>query len=398
MQPISRRFAMMMFALLVSVGTARAGDVYLQTNLVTNDQSVTQAQQTDPNLINPWGVSFSTGSPLWVSNQGAGTGPGANGTANSTVYGLTGNSSSPTLLTVQIPNLGMASPSDANGPTGQVSTGAPGITTVSTDFQVSGGKAAFIFANLDGSISAWRGGLTPPLVSQIITTATVPGASFTGLAIGNVAGGAAQIYAADQNSQNVYIFNSSWAKIGTFTDTKLPAGFNAFNVQNINGTLFVTYANPNNGAGGIVDEFKTDGTLIKRLIDDSVGDHLNTPWGLALAPSSFGKFSNDLLVGNNDVDGFINAYSVSGAWQGTLMLNNGKPFSEGELWALTFGNGASGGSKDVLYFDAGLDGATNGLLGSLSVPEPSSAVLGLIAVGLLAGCRLWKNRRRTVNS
>ena len=193
MQPIRRRLAMMMLALLVTAGSTRGGDVFIQTNLVTNDQSVTQAQQTDPNLINPWGVSFSTTSPIWVSDQGAGTGPGANGAANSTVYSLTGNSSSPPLLTVQIPNLAMAPPSDSNGPTGQVSTGAPGITTVSTDFQVSGAKAAFIFANLDGSISAWRGGLTPPLTSQIITTATVAGASFTGLAIGNLSGGAAQI-------------------------------------------------------------------------------------------------------------------------------------------------------------------------------------------------------------
>jgi hypothetical protein len=105
---------------------------------------------------------------------------------------------------------------------------------------VSGGKAAFIFDNLDGSISAWRGGLSSSAI-----TATVAGASFTGLAIGDTTGGAAQIYAADQNSGNVDILNNQWQQVGALTDPSLPAGFTAFNVQNINGTLFVTYANPN---------------------------------------------------------------------------------------------------------------------------------------------------------
>ena len=168
-------------------------------------------------------------------------------------------------------------PSDANGPTGQVSTGAPGVTTVSTDFQVSGGKAAFIFANLDGSISAWKGGL-----SNAVIEATVSGASLTGLAIANLpGGGAAQIYAADQNSPNVYVFNSAWTKIGTLTDPNLPAGFTAFNVQNIGGNIYVTYANPNSPLGGVVDEFKSDGTFIQRLITDTTGSHLDTPWGIA---------------------------------------------------------------------------------------------------------------------
>ena len=114
------------------------------------------------------------------------------------------------------------------------------------DFQVGGTKAAFIFANLDGSISAWHGGLQSSIIE-----ANVQGASFTGLAIGNTSTGAAQIYAADQNSNNVYIFNSKWAQVGTLTDPNIPSSFTAFNVQNINGTLFVTYANPTNTPGRI---------------------------------------------------------------------------------------------------------------------------------------------------
>ena len=145
--------------------------------------------------------------------------------------------------------------------------------------------------------------------------------------------------------------------------------------------------------GGIVDEYTTDGTFIKRLIDDQGGTHLMTPWGLAIAPAGWGKFGGDLLVGNNDGDGTINAYTLGGVWQGQLTLNTGAIFSEGELWGMTFGNGGGAGSPNVLYFVAGLDGATNGLLGSISllpVPEPSSAVLGLIAAGMMAGGCQWR--------
>ena len=310
------------------------------------------------------------------------------------MYKLTGNTSSKNLLTVGVPNLGNAPPSDANGPTGQVSTGAPGVTTLATDFPVNNGsgngKALFIFDNLDGSISAWRGGF-----SQAVVVQSIAGASFTGLAIGNIASGAAQIYAADQNSGNVFAFNSQFNKVGTLTDPNgLPSGFNAFNVQNLNGTLFITYANPNNPLGGVVDEYTRDGTFIKRLIDD-VPAHLDTPWGLAIAPKGWGQFGGDLLVGNNDGDGTINAYTLGGLWQGKLTLKGSQIFSQGELWALTFGNGGGAGSPEVLYFDAGLPGATNGLIGAISsVPEPSSAVLGLIALGVLTGGWRWKNRRR----
>jgi uncharacterized protein (TIGR03118 family) len=279
-----------------------------------------------------------------------------------------------------------------------VNTNAPGITTGSSDFLVTpgGAKAAFIFANLDGSISAWGGGAS----STIEPLATTPGASFTGLAIGNTTTGAAQIYAADQNSAKVNIFDSGWNPHGSLTDPNgLPAGFTAFNVQNIGGQLYVTYANPNNPLGGVVDIFNTDGTFVKRLITDTAGTHLQTPWGLALAPGSFGPLGGDLLVGNNDGDGTINAYTPGGTWVGQLMLDNGTAFHQDELWGLTFGNGANAGSQGILYFAAGLPGATDGLFGALSsVPEPSTAVLGLMAMGTLIVGRTWRNRRRPAES
>jgi len=400
--------------LLIASGTARAGGVYVQTNLVSDIPGM--APNTAPNLQGAWGLSFSTGSPFWVSDQNA----NFNGSGAASVFKVSDTlipTSSGSLLTVGVTNALGAPPSGpamTNGPTGQVAVGAPGITTGSTDFLVSGTKASFIFANLDGTISAWRGGLTPALQSQI--TATVAGASFTGLAIGNLpgAGGAAQIYGADQNSDNIVVLNSKWGLAGTFKDPNFaafPAKYAAFNVQNLslNGTqtLFVTYANQA-GSGGIVDEFSTNGTYIKTLINESttLTPHLNAPWGLAIAPAGWGKFGGDLLVGNNNPgpNGLteINAYSVTGpdagAWQGTLTLNTGQPFSVTELWALSFGNGGSAGSTNTLFFTAGLDNNAGGLIGAISVPEPSSAVLGLIAVGVLAGGWMLKNRRRPVKS
>jgi len=411
MNAIVLRLHLIVLTLMVVAGTAQAGTLYVETNLVSN--GTVPGTATDPNMQGAWGLSFSTNSPFWISDQAA----NVNGSGASTVYKVSDTfppSSSGPALTVGVTNEGNAPPNPnmTNGPTGQVSTGAPGITTSSTDFQVSGGKAAFIFANLDGSISAWRGGLTPALQSQIV--ATVSGASFTGLAIGNLpgAGGAAQIYAADQNTGNIDVINSKWQMTGSFTDPKFasfPTGYAAFNVQNlsVNGTqtLFVTFANQST-SGGIVDEFSTNGTFIKTLISDTAGTHLSSPWGMAIAPANWGQFGGDLLVGNNNPNGAglteINAYNLTtGQWVGTLTLAGGITFSATELWALSFGNGASAGSTDTLFFTAGLDNNTNGLLGAisvLSVPEPSSAVLGTIALITVGAGLRWKVRRRNVMS
>ena len=292
-------------------------------------------------------------------------------------------------LIVNIPNQNNAPANAAtNGPTGQVSTSAPGITTSSTDFQVAGPnggtshEASFIFANMDGSISAWAGknSGTPIANTTATIVAKVAGASFTGLAIANnpaaAVNGASgiQIYAADQNSGNIYVFNSQWEMTGKLTDPNgLPAGFTAFNVQNLNGLLYVTYTNQSIPSGGIVDKFKPDGTFDGRLINDPTGKWLDNPWGLTIAPQSFGKFGGDLLVGNNGGNGWINAFDpMSGDFKGVLKLASGQPFSENNLWALSFGNGGSGGSATTLYFTAG-PGGTDGLFGSLQAIPSLSA-------------------------
>jgi uncharacterized protein (TIGR03118 family) len=402
MRLISRRLALMIVtAFLLTTDAARAGDVYVQSNLVSSTPGL--AAVTDPNLQGTWGQSFTTSSPFWLSNQAGGT---------STLYSVSPTNptrASVVPLVVPVTNEGNppAPPNpSANGPTGQVAVGAPGITTQPTDFLVNGTQAHFIFANLDGSISGWNG--TNPAVIQT----TVPAASFTGLAIGNLpGGGAAQLYAADHNSLtgSIDVFNSKFQMTGSFNDpnfSKLPSGFNAFNVQNLNvngtQTLFVTYANQS-GVGGVVDEFTTNGTLIKTLISDTAGVHLDSPWGMTIAPTSFGQFGGNLLVGNDTPNSAglteINAYNLTtGAFDGTLTLANGQPFSEAKLWSLSFGSGqGSGGSSDVLYFTAGLNGNSGGLFGAISavsVPEPSSAALGLIAASVMVGGFTWKKRHR----
>jgi uncharacterized protein (TIGR03118 family) len=408
MQPIQERLALLACALFVFAGSARAGEVYVQTNLVSNGSVPNTV--VDPHLQGAWGLSVATTGAFWISDQAVndnGSGASSLISVSSSLPASPSNTTIPGLF-VAVPNQGGAPPDSLqdNGPTGQVSTGAPGISTVASDFNIGAtGKAAFIFGNLDGSISAWNGGKTATI------EATVAGASFTGLAIGNLPGpgGAAQIYAADQNSGNIDVFNSKWQMTGSFSApnfASLPAGYAAFNVQDlsVNGvqTLFVTYANQSTG-GGIVDEFSTNGTFIKTLVSDTAGVNLNAPWGMAVAPVGWGQFGGDLLVANNNADGNgnteINAYDLAtGAWAGTLTLNTGQPFSETELWGLSFGTGASGGgSPNTLYFTAGLDNNTGGLFGAISVesvPEPSSAVLGLMALGMAVGCWRLKGRRR----
>src|SRR5208337_488802 len=193
--------------------------------------------------------------------------------------------------------------------------------------------------------------------------------------IANDKTGASFIYAADQNSGNVLVFNSQWAMTGKLTDPNgLPAGFNAFNVQNLNGLLYVTYTNQSIPSGGIVDVFKPDGTFVSRLINDPTGKWLDNPWGLTIAPQSFGKFGGDLLVGNNGGNYWINAFDPmnNNDFKGTLTLASGHPFSENNLWALSFGNGGNGGVANTLYFTAG-PGGTDGLFGSLQAIPSLSA-------------------------
>jgi uncharacterized protein (TIGR03118 family) len=326
--------------------------VYLQTNLVSDVQG--QAQIFDANLKNPWGVSESTSSPFWVSNQASNV---------ATVYKVTsaGVSIVSPPSPVSIPTT-MAGP---QGPTGQV------FNSTSSFKLLNGQPANFLFASLNGTISAWNGG------SSATIEATTPGAVYTGLAIGSNAQGNF-LYAADNSKGTIDVFDSSFLPVilgtggfETFTDPNLPSGLVPFNVQNINGDLYVTYAPKGHPAQtsatpgqGAVAIFDTSGNFIRQL---TAGGPLASPWGLALTPSTFGQFGGDLLVGNfayksSDINAFDPA---TGKFLGTLTGVNGQPILNPGLWALTFGNGANGGNPNTLYFSAGIDSEQEGLFGAI---------------------------------
>jgi uncharacterized protein (TIGR03118 family) len=257
----------------------------------------------------------------------------------------------------------------------------------------------FIFATEDGTIDGWKGGTTAAV------EASTPDAVYKGLALGTVSG-ADRIYAANFFAGTIDVFDSSYAPIsvptGAFTDPNLPSGYAPFNIIDLGGMLYVTYALQNGdkkddvpGTGhGFVDIYTTSGALVTHLISD--GD-LNSPWGMALAPSGFGPLGGALLVGNFG-DGMIHGYNpTTGAFLGTLTDTSGNPIVNLGLWALAFGNGAQGTSTGTLYFTAGIPGPTgdvedHGLFGSLTnAPEPGS--MALVGIALAIGARKSLGRR-----
>jgi len=366
-----------MLALLAAASAVPAAAAYVQTNLVSDIPGL--AAFTDPNLKNPWGISSSPTSPFWVSNNGTGT---------STLYNSLGQPfpvASPLVVTIP--------PSPGATPTGQVFNGGSGFALA------PGQPARFIFATEAGTIAGWNPG-TNPTNALIEVDNSASGAVYKGLAIGNNGSGDF-LYAANFGNGKIDVFGSSFGAAtlaGSFTDPNLPAGYAPFNIQNLNGTLYVTYALVGQGGddvpgagNGIVDAFDTNGNLLKRVV---TGGSLNSPWGLALAPAGFGEFGGALLVGNFG-DGLINAFNpTTGALLGALRDATNNPIANDGLWGLRFGNGGNGGNVNTLYFTAGLNNEQNGLFGSIAaVPEPASAPL--LLVGFLAAMAARAATRRS---
>jgi uncharacterized protein (TIGR03118 family) len=335
-------------------------DTLVQTNLVSDIPGM--AATTDPNLKDPWGVSFSPTSPIWVSDQATGV---------STLYNGVGTA---TPLIVTVPTV-----AGGGGPTGQVFAGG-------TAFRLNGNPVNFIFDTLGGTIDAWNAGTTATI------TATTAGANFTGLALANNT-----LYAANfKAGGGINVFNSSFAPTtlaGNFTDPNLPAGYAPFNIQNVNGTLFVEYAKVTAGVpvalpggSGFVDEFDTNGNLIQRFASNGP---LNGPWGVTAVPGAGfnGLAAGDVLIGNFG-NGEINAFDANGNFLETLS-NGPNPITNDGLWSLAFDPGAPGGANDpdALYFTAGINQGNDGLFGKIdAVPEPavsSLAILGLVGLGAL---------------
>jgi uncharacterized protein (TIGR03118 family) len=348
--------------------SASAADaaVYVQTNLVSDIDGLAEA--TDPHLVNPWGVSFRTGSPFWVSNQG---------TNSTTLYSVTGSTdvNNPVpVFTVNIPTTGTG----PQGPTGQVSN-----TNVSS-FKLTAGNlmsASFIFADLNGTISAWNASLGTNGSTAHIEV-TTPGAVYTGLAVNEAH---TMLYAANTSGGTIDVFNSSFDPVDLGhhafrTPGQIEAqGLVPFNVTDIGGDVYVTYAPSGREAqtmadagDGAVAIFSESGKLEPHGVLLG-GPHtpLAAPWGVAIAPDDFGKFSGDLLVGNfSFLDSEINAFDLqTHKFEGTIPISAGSGHTPGGLWTLTFGGGGSDGSPSTLYFTDGIDGETHGLFGAIeSVP------------------------------
>jgi uncharacterized protein (TIGR03118 family) len=346
MQLCKTAVAVCLGLVLLAISTPTQAQYRLK-NLVSNQ--VGQAPTIDPLLANAWGLARSATSPWWISD---------NDTGWSTLYNGTGTQES---LKVLIPTAGNgpASPTGLNGPgtpTGIVFNGS------STDFQVQGNHADFIFATLDGTISAWAPGVNANQ-SIIAVDNSASKAMYTGLAITSWTSGNF-LYAADNTNNHIDMFDGNFNLVKQFGDPSIPSNFSVFGIQDINGLVYVAYAIPNVGAGGFVDVFNEDGNLVKTLIQ---GPPLNQAWGIALAPSNFGPLSNTLLVSNNSVDGTINAFNPkTGEFVGTIK-EHGKPIVLNNLWGVSFGGGtANNGALNELFVTVGQGIGTAELAGTFA--------------------------------
>jgi len=334
-------------ALAALVGPATAApkaNRFDQINAVSDLPGV--AAILDPLLVNPWGLALSPTSPIWVAN---------NGTGIATLYRGDGGGGPFVKVPLEV--------TVTNGaPTGQVFNDT---TSFVVGTPPGGGPARFIFANQTGDITAWNPAASP---TTALVAAHHEDAIYTGLALLHTASGPF-LLAADFHDRQIDVFDGNWNPVNdgsSFTDPDLPSGYAPFNVAVVGSSVYVSYAKQDaNGedevAGhnlGFVDKFTDFGQAVQRIASRG---NLNAPWGLAIAPPSFGKFAGALLVGNFG-DGKIGAYADSGNFLGFLRDRNNDVLSIDGLWALLPGTATSGGT-DAVWFSAGPDEETHGLVG-----------------------------------
>ena len=333
MHRLAQRY--LLLALLGILITSNGIAQYKKTVLVSN--LPTGAKHQDTQLVNGWGLAYGPGNPFWISDEGSGL---------STLYDGTGAKQS---LVVTIPT---ATGTGVGSPTGIV-------YNASGEFKIDNWVSAFIFVTLDGTISGWSHFV--PNSALLAVNNSGSGASYTGLGITNHASGN-RIYAADFNNNRVDVYDGMFNFVTSFTDRNLPDGFAPANVADINGKLYVAFADTKGGSGGFIDIFTEKGVFVKTLIQ---GAPLNQPWGMAVAPSNFGPLSNTLLVVNNINMGVINGFDLStGAFVGTIKNKAGKPIKINQLWGIEFGGGsAANGNTNQLFFTAGPKNGVNGLFG-----------------------------------
>jgi len=323
-------------------------DGYLQTNLVSDLPGVAQLQDT--NLVNAWGISSSATSPFWISDNGSGL---------STLYAVTNDADGSPHVAKQ--GLQVAIPGEGN-PTGQLFNNTSGFN-----------GDIFIFAGEDGTVSGWRGALG----STAELLASNSNAVYKGITLVTNTG-TPLLLLANFGEGTIDVYNTNLS-LTQYSDSKAPAGYAPFNVQNIHGFVFVTFAKQDDakhddapGDGhGLIDVFNPmTGKFHRFATGSDAGGRLkaiNSPWGVALAPEGFGNHGDELLVGNFG-SGTIMAFEGDGDFNGLLEDSNDQPISIDGLWGLAFGNGGRGGVTNALYFTAGPNGEANGLFGSL-VPE-----------------------------
>jgi uncharacterized protein (TIGR03118 family) len=305
-----------------------------------------RAALTDPDVVNPWGLALSPTSPLWVAN---------NGTNTATLYagGSGGTAVTKAALTVSVPG---------GAPTGQVFNDT-------AEFVVTGpaggsGPARFLFASEGGEITGWNPAAAP---TTAIVAASSHKAVYKGLALLHTGAGA-YLLATDFHHARIDVYDGHFQRLhlpGAFTDEGLPHGYAPFNVAVLGDGIYVSYAKQGEGADevdgpglGFVDRYNAFGQLQQRIASRGA---LNAPWGMAIAPASFGAMAGHLLVGNFG-DGRINCYSSTGGFDGQLSDSTGTPIAIDGLWALLPGTANTGGT-DAVWFSAGLDDESHGLVG-----------------------------------
>ena len=360
MRKISVLFGLLM-TLAIPSGLRAQQSGYFQTNLVSNTTGV--ATTTDPQLLNPWGISILPGQDFWIANNNSGT---------STLYDASGNKDTALVVTI---------PVATKNPHGNCNPGCPTGNVSNADGSSFGG-GQFIFDTEDGLVTIWTGANN---TASVTFDNSASGAVYKGLALLN----GASLLAANFNSGKVDVLNSSFALTplaGSFTDPKLPAGYAPHGIHVINNQVYVAYAMQDGakhdampGAGlGQVDIFDMNGNFVSTFVP--AGGKLNAPWGIVATPATFGAFPNAILVGNFG-DGTINAYSTTGTFLGQLSDSSNKVIVNPGLWDLVFGGGGTSGTPGTLYLTAGgsnqpnfpSGGSTTGVFASVA---PAAAMTG----------------------
>src|ERR1700677_3710388 len=333
---------LLLLAATVTLGISSSAQAqqtgFMQTNLVSNTAGA--ATTTDPQLLNPWGISFLPGQDFWISDNNSGT---------STLYDDNGNKDTALVVTI---------PGATKNPNGSCNPGAPTGTVANAGSGFGGGQ--FIFDTEDGLVAIWTGASNTATVAFDNSSS---GAVYKGLALLN----GSSLLAANFNSGKVDVLNNTFQLApltGSFTDPNLPAGYAPHGIHIINNQVYIAYAMQNaakhnamSGAGlGQVDIFDTNGNFVSTLVAAGATNNLNAPWGVVEAPASFGTFGGDILVGNFG-DGTMSAFDTTGKFVGQLTDSAGNVLVNPRLWDMVFGGGGGAnndpGHLGTLYFTAG---------------------------------------------